>query len=100
MTVVDPSPGTANALAITTANVRVERQGGVLLSATERVAVAAGTVVANFTDGNLADLASGLTATIDWGDGTTSEGHDRRDRTDRSRFKAADTPTPMKASSR
>ena len=73
VTVVDPSPGTANALAITTANIGSNVEV-VLHSATERVAVAAGTVVANFTDGNLADLASGLTATIDWGDGTTTAG--------------------------
>ena len=46
----------------------------VLASATERVALANSTQVANFTDSDLTDLLTGFTATIDWGDGTTSPG--------------------------
>ena len=45
-----------------------------LASATERVALANSTQVANFTDSDLTDLLTGFTATIDWGDGTTSPG--------------------------
>ncbi|MBV8912619.1 MAG: hypothetical protein JOZ05_06230, partial [Acetobacteraceae bacterium] len=43
-------------------------------AATEGTALAAGTVVASFTDSNAADPASGFTATITWGDGTSSAG--------------------------
>src|ERR1700736_2445434 len=45
-----------------------------LANATETVALANTTDVASFTDTNLADTASSFTATIDWGDGTTSTG--------------------------
>lgn len=73
VTVVDNAPGTANALAFATANIGSHVEVVPLVVA-ERVVVAAGTVVANFTDTNLADLAGDLTATIDWGDGTTTAG--------------------------
>src|SRR5207302_118754 len=45
-----------------------------LSSAKETVALANTTDVASFTDTNLADTASSFTATIDWGDGTTTPG--------------------------
>src|SRR3984893_13495278 len=45
-----------------------------LANATETVALANTTDVAGFTDTNLSDTASSFTATIDWGDGTTSTG--------------------------
>jgi FG-GAP-like repeat len=45
-----------------------------LSSATEGVAVASNTDVASFTVNNTTDTASAFTATIDWGDGTTSAG--------------------------
>jgi Ca2+-binding RTX toxin-like protein len=75
VTLSDDAPGTATATADSTAFV-----GGILAvtevlnSATEHVALGGNTTVATFTDSNLADLASGLTATINWGDGTTSAG--------------------------
>jgi hypothetical protein len=46
----------------------------VLNAATETVAVPAGTTVATFGDSNLSDTASNFTASIDWGDGTTTLG--------------------------
>jgi hypothetical protein len=73
VTVVDPAPGTANAVAIGTANIGVSAEV-TLTSATERVALAPTTVVASVTDGNLTDTAVGFTAQIDWGDGTTTTG--------------------------
>jgi hypothetical protein len=73
VTVVDPAPGTATALAFGTATIGLSALVS-LTSATERVVLAPGTVVASVTDGNLGDLASGFTATIDWGDGTSSAG--------------------------
>jgi hypothetical protein len=45
-----------------------------LSHATETVAVAGTTDVASFTDSNLSDTASSFTASIDWGDGTTTPG--------------------------
>jgi hypothetical protein len=45
-----------------------------LTSATEGATLAAGTKIASFTDSNSADTASGFTATITWGDGTSSAG--------------------------
>ncbi|MEH2564263.1 beta strand repeat-containing protein [Bradyrhizobium sp. AZCC 2289] len=73
VTLVDTAPGSANTVAIGTANIGLAAQVS-LTSATEKVATAPGTVVASITDGNLADLAGGFTAVIDWGDGTTSPG--------------------------
>jgi hypothetical protein len=43
-------------------------------SATEGTALASNTDVASFSDDNLTDTASAFTATIDWGDGTTTAG--------------------------
>jgi hypothetical protein len=45
-----------------------------LISATEGSALGATTDVASFTDGTLTDTAANFTATIDWGDGTTTTG--------------------------
>jgi hypothetical protein len=45
-----------------------------LSSATEGVALANTTDVASFTDSNLADGNGAFTATINWGDGTTTTG--------------------------
>jgi hypothetical protein len=73
VTVVDPAPGTASTLAFGNAIIGLAAQVS-LTSATERVALPPNTVVASITDGNLADLASGFIATINWGDGTTSAG--------------------------
>ena len=76
VTLTDDAPGTATATANSTVNVVT---GGltsqeVLTSATEHVALPDGTTVATFTDGDTSDLASGFTATIDWGDGITATG--------------------------
>src|SRR5882672_10371212 len=46
----------------------------VLSSASEDVALASNTDVAHFTVNNSTDTASAFTATIDWGDGTTTTG--------------------------
>jgi hypothetical protein len=73
VTVVDTPPGSANTVAIGTATIGLSTQVS-LASATERVALGPNTVVAHITDGNHADTAGGFTATIDWGDGTTSAG--------------------------
>jgi hypothetical protein len=45
-----------------------------LTTATEGTALPSNTDVASFTDPNTADTASAFTATIDWGDGTTTPG--------------------------
>jgi hypothetical protein len=45
-----------------------------LNAATEETPIAANTTVATFSDANIADTAGNLTATIDWGDGTTTSG--------------------------
>ena len=75
VTLNDDAPGTATATANSIAVVGATLAATVALTAaTEHVALAGNTMVATFTDSNLSDLASGLTATIDWGDGTTSAG--------------------------
>ncbi|HLH87323.1 MAG TPA: VCBS repeat-containing protein [Xanthobacteraceae bacterium] len=68
----DDSPDASFASAITQADIGF---GGteVLSAATETVAVAAGTTVATFAD-NAGLPSSDYTATIDWGDGTTTAG--------------------------
>jgi hypothetical protein len=45
-----------------------------LTSATEGTALANNTAIATFADSNLADTTASFTATIDWGDGTTTAG--------------------------
>ena len=72
----DRAPGTATATATSTATVVGGTLAGqvVLTTATEHVAVVAGTAVATFTDSNTTDAAGGFTASINWGDGTTTNG--------------------------
>ena len=79
VTLTDDAPGTATAVASSTAQVESgvggTLAGQVLLSsATEGTAIAAGTTIASFTDTNTSDAAAGFTATITWGDGTSSAG--------------------------
>ena len=76
VTLTDDAPGTATATANSTVNVSAGSLASqeVLTSATEHVALADSTTVATFTDTNSTDLASGFTATIDWGDGLTTTG--------------------------
>ena len=73
VTLNDDPPGTATATAVSTAYIGFAGEL-VLTDATERVALLGNTQVATFTDGNLADTAGSFTATIDWGDGTTTTG--------------------------
>ena len=76
VTLTDDGSGTATATATTTANVAggALASQAVLTAATEHVAVVAGTAVATFTDSNTTDAAGGFTASINWGDGTTTNG--------------------------
>jgi hypothetical protein len=73
VTLKDDTPGTATATANTDAFIGLAGQA-VLTSATESVALSSNTAIATFSDGNLSDQASGFTATINWGDGTTTPG--------------------------
>ncbi|MBN9559573.1 MAG: hypothetical protein J0H14_02450, partial [Alphaproteobacteria bacterium] len=78
VTLSDDAPGTATATANSTAQIGSGTgtlSGQVTLnSATEATALPTGTTVARFTDTNASDAASGFTATITWGDGSTSAG--------------------------
>jgi len=69
----DDSPGTATFAATSTAKVGFP---GVMVlnAATEGKALANNTKVATFTDNHPGDTASSFTATINWGDGTTTAG--------------------------
>src|SRR5262249_30715654 len=71
--VADDPPGTAAVNANGTATINFAGQM-VLTSATEGTAVPNGTPVATFIDSNGGDTAADFTATIKWGDGTTSAG--------------------------
>ncbi|HEY7578964.1 MAG TPA: alkaline phosphatase family protein, partial [Acetobacteraceae bacterium] len=78
VTLADDAPGTAKATANSTAQI-ASATGGLsgkvqLTSATEGTALPGSTKVATFTDSNTADTAAGFTASITWGDGTTSAG--------------------------
>jgi hypothetical protein len=73
VTLTDDAPGTATATATSTAIIGLTGQM-VLTSATEHVTLPSNTVVATYVDGNNGDTAASFTATIDWGDGTTSAG--------------------------
>jgi hypothetical protein len=73
VSLTDDAPGTATATATSAANIGLAGQV-VLTSATERVALASNTVVATYVDSNGGDTAGSFTATINWGDGTTSAG--------------------------
>ena len=69
----DDSPGTATFAATSTADVGFPGQM-VLTAATEGKALNKNTAVATFTDSTPGDTASSFTATINWGDGTTTAG--------------------------
>ena len=68
------SPGSSSATASSTAFALDPNLSGTpaTISATEGVAIATGTTVATFTDSNSNATAGNFTATIDWGDGTSS----------------------------
>jgi len=74
VTLADNSPGTATATASSTAQVASSPllATAVNVNVTQGLA-ASGVVVATFTDGNTSDTASGFTATINWGDGSTAD---------------------------
>jgi hypothetical protein len=69
----DDSPGTATFAATSTAKVGFPGVM-VLTAATEGKMLANNTKVATFTDNHPGDTASSFTATINWGDGTTTAG--------------------------
>jgi hypothetical protein len=75
VTLTDDAPGTASTTASSTATV-AEADAltgtGTPITATEGQAFTG--TVASFTDTNTANVASDFTATINWGDGTTSSG--------------------------
>ncbi|HXW26291.1 MAG TPA: pentapeptide repeat-containing protein, partial [Xanthobacteraceae bacterium] len=73
VTAFDEPPGTAIATGAAAASINLATQM-VLTSATEGTALPNTTPVATFSDGNLSDTASDFTASISWGDGTTSTG--------------------------
>jgi FG-GAP-like repeat len=66
--------GTASAVITSTALIGIAPTSGAAITATEGTAVPAATQVATFTDSNLTDTALSFTASIDWGDGTTTTG--------------------------
>jgi len=68
----DDAPGVAEDTATSTANVGLYNGAGATLNGTEGTAVSGTT--ATFTDGDTADAASAFSASIDWGDGTTTTG--------------------------
>jgi uncharacterized protein (TIGR03118 family) len=70
----EKSPGAASATASSTALIADPNLTGspTTLSATEGVALPTTTTVATFTDSNTNATHDGFTATIDWGDGTSS----------------------------
>ncbi len=74
VTLADDDPGTVTATANSTAFIGFAAGDVVLTDATEGVALPGNTPVATFTDGNFSDTAGGFTATLDWGDGTTTAG--------------------------
>jgi hypothetical protein len=77
VTLTEDAPGTATATGSSTANVAglagLAGQTS-LTAAKEGVALPSTTRVATFTDTNRRDTASSFTATINWGDGTTTSG--------------------------
>ena len=76
VSLADDGTGTAVGTAQTTANVTSGALAGsvVLAQATEHVALASSTTVATFTDSDTTDTAGGFTASINWGDGITTNG--------------------------
>ncbi len=73
VSVADDPPGTAAANANGSATINLSGHM-VFTSATEALAVPNGTPIATFSDSNGGDSASSFSATIDWGDGTSSAG--------------------------
>ncbi len=73
VTVSDDAPGTASKSATATATINFAGQM-VLTAATEGTALPNNTPVATFSDSNGGDTAASFTATIEWGDGTTTPG--------------------------
>jgi hypothetical protein len=74
VTLSDDAPGTAAATTTSTATVRSLAGQMALNAATEGTALANSTPVATFSDNVTSDTAGGFTATINWGDGTTTTG--------------------------
>jgi hypothetical protein len=75
VTLSDDAPGTATATVISTAAVGFPGSfAPIPITAIEGVAIPPGTVIAAFTDGDPTDTGASFSATIDWGDGTTSTG--------------------------
>jgi hypothetical protein len=72
----DPADGqgVASATAQSTALIGLAPGSGTSFSATEGTATPAGMQVATFTDSNASDTTGSFTASINWGDGTTSAG--------------------------
>jgi hypothetical protein len=72
----EPDNGQAIAFASTTSTalIGLAPVSGSTLNTTEGTAVPAGTQVATFTDSNNTDTPLSFTASIDWGDGTTTAG--------------------------
>jgi hypothetical protein len=76
VTVLDDGVGTATASGTATATIAVRTLAGqmALNAATEGTALPNSTAVATFTDNVTSDAAGDFTATIVWGDGTTTSG--------------------------
>jgi FG-GAP-like repeat len=74
VTIADDGQGTAFAAVNSTALIGIAPVSGSSISATEGTAVPANTQVATFSDSNLTDTPLSFTASIDWGDGTSSAG--------------------------
>ncbi len=73
VTVADDDPGTATITGSGTATINFAGQM-VLTAATEATALPNNTPVATFSDSNGGDTPASFTATINWGDGTSSAG--------------------------
>jgi len=73
-TFADDAPGTATATATTTATVRTLSGVMALTNAKEGTALPNTTTVAVFTDSDSADTANQFTASINWGDSSTTAG--------------------------
>jgi hypothetical protein len=77
VTLTEDLPGTAAATALSTAQVTagVKLAGAVsLATATEGAVLPVSTTIATFTDTNANDASGDFTASINWGDGTTTSG--------------------------
>jgi hypothetical protein len=78
VTISDDAPGTATAVAQTAVTVteadQLQALGVQAVNVAEGNGVAANATVATFTSSYLGNVAADFTATIDWGDGTTTAG--------------------------